>query len=52
MQPPSRDADVGLKEKHDRLRQCSRMSPEEVTLDVVGTDEFSLACQSLPRTDR
>jgi hypothetical protein len=28
------------------------MSPEEVTLDVAGTDEFSLACQSLPRTHR
>jgi len=27
------------------------MSPKEVTLDLAGTDEFSLACQSLPRTD-
>ena len=26
-------------------------SPEEVTLDLAGTDEFSLACQSLSRTD-
>jgi hypothetical protein len=28
------------------------MSPEEVTLDLAGTDEFSLAYQSLPRTER
>jgi hypothetical protein len=28
------------------------MSPEEVTLDLAGTDEFSLTYQSLPRTDR
>jgi hypothetical protein len=27
------------------------MSPEEVTLDLAGTDEFSLARQSLPRSD-
>jgi hypothetical protein len=33
------------------MRQCSGMPPEEVTLDLTGTDEFSLACQSLPRTD-
>jgi hypothetical protein len=32
------------------MRQRSKMFPEEVTL--AGTDEFSLACQSLPRTDR
>jgi hypothetical protein len=27
------------------------MSPEEVTLDLAGTDEFSLAGQSPARTD-
>jgi hypothetical protein len=31
--------------------KCSRMFPEEVTLDLAGTDEFSLATPSLPRTD-
>ena len=31
--------------------ESSGMSPEEVTLDVAGADEFSPACQSLPRTD-
>jgi len=34
-----------------RLRQCSGMLPEELTLDLAGTDEFSLATPSLPRTD-
>jgi hypothetical protein len=34
-----------------RLRQRSGMSPEEVMLDLAGTDESSLACRSLPRTD-
>jgi hypothetical protein len=33
------------------MGQRSEMSREEVTLDLVGTDEFSLACPSLPRTD-
>jgi hypothetical protein len=27
------------------------MSPEEVRLDLAGADEFSMVCQSLPRTD-
>jgi hypothetical protein len=27
------------------------MSAEEVTLDLAGTDELLLACQSLSRTD-
>jgi hypothetical protein len=27
------------------------MSPDELTLDLAGTDEFSPATPSLPRTD-
>jgi hypothetical protein len=34
-----------------RLRQCSGMTPEVVWLDLARADEFSVAWQSLPRTD-
>src|SRR5437762_2439146 len=34
-----------------RLGQCSGMTPEDVRLDLAGADEFSVVCQSLPRTD-
>ena len=30
-----------------RVRQCSGMLPEELTLDLAGTDEFLLATPSL-----
>ena len=33
-----------------RLRQRSGMSPEDVTLDLSVVDDFSVVCQSLPRT--
>ena len=29
------------------MRECSRMTPEELRLDVVETDEISLVRQSL-----
>jgi len=43
--------DPALRLQRRGLRQCSGMIPEEVTLDLAGADEFSLACRSLPRTD-
>ena len=33
------------------LGQCSGLSPEDVRPDLAGADEFSVAWQSLPRTD-
>ena len=35
-----------------RMRQCSGLSPEVVTLDLDGADEFSMVWQSLPRMTR
>jgi hypothetical protein len=43
--------DEGWRRGQRSVRQCSGMSPEEVTVDLAGTDEFSLSGQSLARTD-
>ena len=44
----ARDARGTARGEGADLRPRSGMSPEEVTLDLAGTDEFSVACQSLP----
>jgi hypothetical protein len=47
----STDLQAGAAAAIRTMRQCSGMFPEKLTLDLAGTDEFSLATPSLPRTD-